>query len=408
MLEIAEKLHIGEKLGFHRGRRRPEQRELVKRNHEATVITPQDFMEDMRLLLPEAKNVDMMFMYSIPGEDQPLPQLAGLLKGVVDRNGVGSVRLSVSKNHLNRSEDKDEDANTDEVYADLREGGIVMDLTESQGKLGKLRHVPYLSKKGWMGNVHSKFVQIKTEDKVYTYLPEFNLTKRNMDQVNHAIRFIETVQDAEQEGSISNRVGEYMKMVREGEKFSDYYMDVDEELRFLADAGRFDNSVIRTTAWQEVMGPSEHDLALKNQYPPLGSLLRGIKRKAHQGKPTYVLLSADCRTKFFKENRLFQARIRKLRDKIHVRYALETEENPHGVVHSKNLISDAGIEMGTDGNVFVNPEAKKGKAVAQATSNNMTPAGYLFSTGEAGVLTRDQELVDKMAELFVEEFNNAV
>lgn len=391
-----------------------ERSEGIGRSHRSSVITPGRFMQEMEELLPSATQVDAIFMYSHAGEREPLERLRPSLMQAA-HSAEGGVRLGFSKNHLKYvslnplklhriMQDRRQKAETSKQYEDL-DGEENMDVffTKSQGA-GKRIHM-----RGRAGNVHSKFVQVRTEDKVITYMPEFNLIKSHLQMENSALRFEESLEDASRPNSVAGRVSEYMRKVREGDRFADYTALIDDDLEFIADSGKRRESLIQDRAVDLITDPSTKDIYFASQYPPfIGPTLNAIKQKAREGVPSFIFLPHDCLEGRYKRlNDIFLRRIKGLEDQIHVFYAPKTEENPKGGVHSRLLLVNSGLRVAQDqGTVVPLHPGENGTAIM--TSNNLFPVGEVLGTGEAGFVIREQGLLEELGNVAVANLNNAI
>lgn len=384
----------------------PEGGERNSRAYKASVITPSQFMDEMIAVLPTATKVDMMFMYSHAGEDQPLETLKQPLVGTAT-SAVGGVRLVFSENHLHHTslnpknfrriiEDIRRNAKTKGLYRELDEQvGMDVFFSRSQGA-GKRVNL-----RGRAGNVHSKFVQVHKADKVITYMPEFNLTRQHLQMENNALRIEESITDANKPESVSSRVAEYMRRIRDNEEFGDYTEKIDDGLEFIADSGKRRESLIQDTAVALITDLSTEDIYFASQYPPfVGPTFEALRQKASEGKQVFIRLPYDCLNGRYKRfSDILLRRLKGVENNVHISYCEPTEDNPKGGVHSKLLLVNSGMQLSRDKkSVVIKPYADGRTGTALMTSNNQFPVGEVLGTGEAGFIITDPELIGEIGQ----------
>jgi hypothetical protein len=379
----------------------------VEKPYAASVLTPQEAMTEWKIALPHAKKVNLIFMSAPGGEGQPLEELKPLLQNTARTTTEGNVRMGIGKYDLhnpvsgpptfpflkrNSQEQEIAERNQREITIatrrDLEESGVKIHKTKGQGFSSRLI--------GFANYNHAKAVQISLteEERVITYLPEFNLHKENLDALNSALRFEETSEQAKAERSIAKTVGRYIDKAYNREPFKDYEEEVTDKLLFLADGGRPGRSIIKGKAIGLVKERDTENIFFASQFPPAGSMLKEMIIEAKKGNSVTVLLSDDCQPGQSMDIACFHRKVKGLNN-FHVLYA-------NGKVHSKWLLVNSGI-IGTESRGESNNTMK-----GISSSNNLHPAGYWTGTGEMGFLIQDQELLGKMRDRAMEMINSGL
>ncbi len=372
-----------------------------------SVKKPHEVIEELKELLPGAKKVDMLFLNAIGGDLQPLGQLVPYLKQV--GASEGKVRIGVSGPHrrlfpqgkatlfyrpglTEKKADAEQKELTDMSYASLRESGVNIIDTEAFGINPRLL--------GIANNVHSKWIRIERDEKVITYLPEFNLDNHTVAAENFALRFEETPEKATMPGSLSSVVGEYLEKVMDHKRFSDYETQISDTISFLADAGKPGKSLIRDKAVTLFVAETTQDILFVSQFPPAGAALDGMIKAATEGKPVILVLSDGCKgeaQKGFVQRRvakIFESRVRKLDTFYTIYYP--------GKVHSKWAMVNTGIQIQENARrnkIVIDEPEQPGKGIA--SSNNLHPAGYGVGTGESGLFISDQSVLHLMRDALI-------